>query len=68
MEAALRSREMNRDEAQELLTQIRPVDQWRRHDIHSGYDPSNQSGSGQSFPRFNHVSQQMSFPPVSFAC
>ena len=64
---ALRSREMNRDEAQELLSQLRPVDQWRRHDGgHSGYDPTSQPAGGQSFPRFNHVTQQMSFPPVSY--
>lgn len=65
MEAALRSREMNRDEAQELLSQVRPLDQWRRHDAHSGYDLGNQATTAPAYPRFNHVAQQMSFPPVS---
>lgn len=65
VEAALRSREMNRDEAQELLNQVRPLDQWRRHEAHSGYELANQATSGPSYPRFNHVAQQMSFPPVS---
>ncbi|XP_023248225.1 protein Gawky isoform X7 [Copidosoma floridanum] len=66
VEMALRNREMNREEAQELLSQLRPVDQWRRHDGgHSSYDPGNQAAGSQSFPRFNHVSQQMSFPQAS---
>ncbi|XP_043482810.1 trinucleotide repeat-containing gene 6B protein isoform X3 [Leptopilina heterotoma] len=65
VEAALRSREMNRDEAQELLNQVRPLDQWRRHEAHSGYELANQATSGPSYPRFNHVAQQMSFPPAS---
>lgn len=67
VEVALRCREMNREEAQELLRPLRPLDMWRRrHDSHySGYDPSNQATNTQAFPRFNHVSQQMSFPPVS---
>jgi len=56
---------MNRDEALELLNQIRPVDQWRRHDTHSGYDPTHQATTAPAYPRFNHVGQQMSFPPVS---
>ncbi|KAJ8668098.1 hypothetical protein QAD02_009761 [Eretmocerus hayati] len=65
VEVALRSREMNRDEAQELLSQLRPVDQWRRHDGgHSGYDLIH-SAAGQPFPRLPPVSQQMSFPPTS---
>ncbi|XP_023288422.1 trinucleotide repeat-containing gene 6C protein isoform X2 [Orussus abietinus] len=63
VEAALRSREMNRDEAQELLSQLRPLDHWRRHDAHGGYDPTNQASSAPAYPRFNHVAQQMSFPP-----
>ncbi|XP_047367762.1 trinucleotide repeat-containing gene 6C protein isoform X4 [Vespa velutina] len=64
VELALRNREMNRDEAQELLSQIRPLDQWpRRHDTHSGYDPTNQPTTAPAYPRFNHVTQQMSFPP-----
>ncbi|XP_015596287.1 trinucleotide repeat-containing gene 6C protein isoform X2 [Cephus cinctus] len=63
VEVALRSREMNRDEAQELLNQLRPVDQWRRHDAHAGYDPTNQVTPAPAYPRFNHVAQQMSFPP-----
>ncbi|XP_033214194.1 trinucleotide repeat-containing gene 6C protein isoform X3 [Belonocnema kinseyi] len=63
VEAALRSREMNRDEAQELLSQVRPLDQWRRHDAHSGYDLGNQATTAPTYPRFNHVAQQMSFPP-----
>lgn len=68
VETALRTREMNRDEAMELLSSLRPspVDQWRRHETgHSGFDPNSQSSGGQPFPRFNHASQQMSFPPVS---
>ncbi|XP_015177022.1 PREDICTED: trinucleotide repeat-containing gene 6C protein isoform X2 [Polistes dominula] len=64
VELALRNREMNRDEAQELLSQIRPLDQWpRRHDTHSGYDPTNQPTTAPAYPRFNHVSQPMTFPP-----
>lgn len=55
---------MNRDEAQELLSQLRPLDQWRRHDAHSGFDPSNQTTGAPAYPRFNHVAQQMSFQPV----
>lgn len=62
---ALRNREMNREEALELLSQLRPVDQWRRHDAHSSYDPTNQATTAPAYPRFNHVAQQMSFPPVS---
>ncbi|XP_072767323.1 uncharacterized protein Gw isoform X4 [Anoplolepis gracilipes] len=65
VEVALRNREMNRDEALELLNQIRPVDQWRRHDTHSGYDPAHQATTAPAYPRFNHVGQQMSFPPAS---
>lgn len=64
VELALRNREMNRDEALELLSQVRPLDQWRRHDAHSTYDPSNQATTAPAYPRFNHVAQQMSFPPV----
>lgn len=56
---------MNREEALELLNQIRPVDQWRRHETHSGYDPTHQATTTPAYPRFNHVGQQMSFPPVS---
>ena len=63
---ALKARDMNRDEAQELLSQLRTIDQYRRHDAQSGYDPSSQAGLGGAFPRFNHVAQQMSFPQVSF--
>ncbi|EZA61318.1 trinucleotide repeat-containing gene 6C protein isoform X2 [Ooceraea biroi] len=64
VEVALRSREMNRDEALELLNQLRPLsDQWRRHDTHSGYDPTHQATTAPAYPRFNHVAQQMSFPP-----
>lgn len=66
VELALRSREMNREEALELLSQLRSVDQWRRHDTtHSGYDPTHQATTAPAYPRFNHVAQQMSFPPVS---
>lgn len=66
VEVALRNREMNRDEALELLSQLRPTDQWRRHDTgHAGYDPTAQPSASQSFSRFNHANQQMSFPPVS---
>lgn len=65
VEAALRNREMNRDEAQELLSQLRPLEQqWRHHETHSGYDPAAQSSSSQAYPRYNHVAQQMSFQPV----
>lgn len=56
---------MNRDEAHELLNQVRPLDQWRRHDTHAGYDPTSQAAAAGYPPRFNHVAQQMSFPPVS---
>ncbi|XP_012060775.1 PREDICTED: protein Gawky [Atta cephalotes] len=63
VEVALRNREMNREEALELLNQIRPVDQWRRHETHSGYDPTHQATTTPAYPRFNHVGQQMSFPP-----
>ncbi|XP_012255062.2 protein Gawky isoform X3 [Athalia rosae] len=64
VETALRSREMNRDEAHELLSQVRPLDQWRRHDTHAGYDPASQAAAAAGYPpRFNHVAQQMSFPP-----
>jgi len=56
---------MNREEALELLNQLRPLDQWRRHDTHSGYDPTHQATTAPAYPRFNHVTQQMSFPPVS---
>lgn len=56
---------MNREEALELLNQLRPMDQWRRHDTHSGYDPTHQATTTPAYPRFNHVAQQMSFPPVS---
>lgn len=55
---------MNREEALELLSQVRPLDQWRRHDAHSTYDPTNQATTAPAYPRFNHVAQQMSFPPV----
>lgn len=55
---------MNREEALELLSQLRPVDQWRRHDTNSTYDPTNQAATAPAYPRFNHVAQQMSFPPV----
>ncbi|XP_011298524.1 protein Gawky isoform X2 [Fopius arisanus] len=61
VETALRKREMNRDEAQELL-QIRALD-WRRHDAPSGYDPTNPSSMSGAYPKFSHVAQQMSFPP-----
>lgn len=64
VELALKNREMNREEALELLSQLRPVDQWRRHDAHSTYDPTNQATTAPAYPRFNHVAQQMSFPPV----
>lgn len=64
METALRNREMNRDEAQELLNQLRSLD-WRRHEAPSGYDPTNQSSMTGAYPKFSHVAQQMSFPPVS---
>ncbi|XP_014233641.1 protein Gawky isoform X4 [Trichogramma pretiosum] len=65
VELALRNREMNCDEAQELLNQLRPTDQWRRHDGggHSSYDPSSQSAGSQSFSRFNHISQPVAFTP-----
>ncbi|XP_032691719.1 trinucleotide repeat-containing gene 6C protein isoform X3 [Odontomachus brunneus] len=63
VELALRNREMNREEALELLNQLRPMDQWRRHDTHSGYDPTHQATTTPAYPRFNHVAQQMSFPP-----
>lgn len=56
---------MNREEALELLNQIRPVDQWRRHETHSGYDPAHQATTTPAYPRFNHVGQQMSFPQVN---
>lgn len=65
MELALRNREMNREEALELLNQLRPLEQWRRHDSHSGYDPTHQATTAPTYPRFNHVAQQMSFPPVN---
>jgi len=68
VELALRNREMNREEALELLNQLRPLDQWRRHDTHSGYDPTHQATTAPVYPRFNHVTQQMSFPPVSHRC
>lgn len=55
---------MNRDEALELLNQVR-TEQWRRHDTHSGYDPAHQATAAPVYPRFNHVAQQMSFPTVS---
>ncbi|XP_020288424.1 trinucleotide repeat-containing gene 6C protein isoform X2 [Pseudomyrmex gracilis] len=61
VELALRNREMNREEALELLNQIRPLDQWRRHETHSGYDPTHQATTAPAYPRFNHVAQQMSF-------
>lgn len=56
---------MNREEALELLNQIRPLDQWRRHETHSGYDPTHQATTAPAYPRFNHVAQQMSFSQVS---
>lgn len=55
---------MNKDEAQDLLSQIRSTEQWRRHETPSGYDPSSQAMSSV-YPKFNHVAQQMSFQPVS---
>lgn len=58
---------MNREEALELLNQIRPVDQWRRHETHSGYDPTHQATTTPAYPRFNHVGQQMSFPQVNLS-
>nr|XP_012228942.1 PREDICTED: trinucleotide repeat-containing gene 6B protein isoform X4 [Linepithema humile] len=67
VELALRNREMNREEALELLNQLRPLEQWRRHDTHSGYDPTHQATTAPTYPRFNHVAQQMSFPPASRA-
>ncbi|KAK0168678.1 hypothetical protein PV327_002454 [Microctonus hyperodae] len=63
VEAALRNREMNRDEAQELLSQLRSLDQWRRHDTPSYGDPSSQSNMSGVYPKISHVAQQMSFPP-----
>ncbi|XP_046413280.1 trinucleotide repeat-containing gene 6C protein-like isoform X3 [Neodiprion fabricii] len=64
VETALRNREMNRDEAHELLIQVRPQDHWRRQDSHTGYDPASQSAAAAGYPpRFNHVAQQISFPP-----
>ncbi|XP_034939131.1 trinucleotide repeat-containing gene 6C protein isoform X3 [Chelonus insularis] len=62
VETALRNREMNKDEAQELLSQLRGLDQWRRHEAPSGYDPTSQQMSS-AYPKFSHVAQQMSFPP-----
>lgn len=56
---------MNRDEAQELLSQIRSLDQWRRHDAPSNYDPNSQASMAAVYPKFSHVAQQISFPPVS---
>lgn len=56
---------MNRDEAQELLSQLRSLDQWRRHDTPSYGDPSSQSNMSGAYPKISHVAQQMSFPPVS---
>ncbi|XP_063980322.1 trinucleotide repeat-containing gene 6C protein isoform X2 [Diachasmimorpha longicaudata] len=60
VETALRKRDMNRDEALELL-QLRSLD-WRRHDAPSGYDPTNPSSMSSAYPKFSHVAQQMSFP------
>lgn len=56
---------MNKDEAQDMLSQIRSTEQWRRHEAPSGYDSSNQASMSSVYPKFNHVAQQMSFPPVS---
>ncbi|XP_063224189.1 protein Gawky isoform X2 [Bacillus rossius redtenbacheri] len=64
VESALRSSNMNFDDAQELLTAGRLNVEWRRHEDHSPFDlTSNHPSSGFPGQRFNPVAQQMPFAP-----
>jgi hypothetical protein len=67
VESALRTSNMNLEDAIELLNQGRlNVEAWRRHEDHSPFDlPSSHPGAGFPGQRFNAVPQQMTFaPPV----
>jgi hypothetical protein len=69
VESALRTSNMNLEDAIELLNQGRlNVETWRRHEDHSPFDlPSSHPGAGFPGQRFNPVPQQMSFaPPVRY--
>ena len=67
METALRSTNMNLEDAIELLNQGRlNVESWRRPEDHSPFDlASSHPGAGFPTQRFSQVSQQLTFPPVS---
>ncbi|KAJ4441199.1 hypothetical protein ANN_11050 [Periplaneta americana] len=65
VESALRTSNMNIEDAIELLNQGRlNVEAWRRHEDHSPFDlPSSHPGAGFPGQRFNPVPQQMPFAP-----